>query len=491
VSPTRLKLLIDTNVIIPLDPTSPGDLHDNTQVATELQNLAYEVHAQLWVHPAASKDLSRDPDPVRRDLRERLIRKYLSLSNPPPDAAVTAVVGAATSDHNDWVDNQLLAALHADAVDYLITEDRRIFRKARTLGVEHRVFTIAAAIAHLRSLFDRAPVPPPAVRSAKAYELNIQDPIFDSFREDYGSDSFNSWLQKCRREHRQTWIVDAAGHHAAFAIVNEEAEAPEPRTRTLKVCSFKVSPNFRGFRYGELLLKAIFGYAEDNRYGAVFVTAFPHHDELIALFEDFGFIRSPDLLPTGEYKLTKSMTVTTEVLSPLAFNIRFGPRAVSLSGAAVYIVPIQPQYSDYLFPETAASAPLFAGRFPFGNGIRKAYLCNAGIRVIRPGDLLAFYRSQLDQAIIATGVVEQTLVSDSPEQIARTVGKRTVYRYAEIEQLCARGEVLTLLFRQSRILQPSISLADLVGYGAMPTAPQSIRRVGEDGAAWLSNRIAG
>lgn len=489
-----LKLLIDTNVIIPLDPTRPADLHDNTAAATELQNLASEVHAQLWIHPAATKDLARDTDSPRRRLREQLIRKYLTLTNPPPDTQIVRAVGIAENE-NDWVDNQLLAALLADAVDYLVTEDRRIFRKARVLGVEHRVFTIAAATAHLRGLFDRTPQPPPAVRPARAYELNLADPIFESFRSDYGIEPFDSWLQKCRREHRQTWIVDADGRHAAFAIVNEERDPAERGgVKTLKICSFKVAPEYRGFRFGELLLKAIFGYVEANRYDAVFVTSFPTHDDLIALFEDFGFIRDPYPLPNGELRLRKRMGPAdrdAEMLDPLSFNIRFGPRAVSLRDATIYVIPIQPQFCDYLFPETAVSTPLFTGQFAFGNGLRKAYLCNASIRTIRRGDLVAFYRSQSGQGIVATAVVEQTLVSRSAEEIARTVGKRTVYRYKEIAALCENREVLAILFRQSRILDPVISARELTRQHVIANAPQSICRIGEEGAAWLSRVIAG
>ncbi|HEX8254220.1 MAG TPA: GNAT family N-acetyltransferase, partial [Thermoanaerobaculia bacterium] len=443
-APVLLKLLIDTNVIIPLDPTRPADLHDNTSRATELQNLASEIHAQLWIHPAAMLDLARDTDENRRSMRQQLLRKYLTLENPPGDRQIETIVGAAANE-NDWVDNQLLAALIGDAVDYLVTEDLRISRKARALGIEQRVFTIAAAIAHLRGLFDRAPQPPPAVRSAKAYELDLADPILDSFRADY--DGFNGWLQKCRREHRQTWIIDADGRHAAFAIVNEEQDATQTEgEKTLKICSFKVAPEHRGFRFGELLLKAIFRYAEANRYATIFVTSFPKQEDLIALFEDFGFIPDEKRLANGEVKFRKSLRPEqrdSESLDPLTFNVRFGPAAVSLRGASVYLVPIQPRYCDYLFPETTIALPLFTGYFAFGNGLRKAYLCNSSTRTIKRGDVIVFYRSEIAQGIVATGIIEQTLVSRSAEDIARTVGKRTVYRFTEIQELCAKRDVLT------------------------------------------------
>ena len=223
------------------------------------------------------------------------------------------------------------------------------------------------------------------------------------------------------------------------------------------------------------------------------MTVFPHHDDLVALFRDFGFTHVADTA-RGESKLVKPMSVTAAgapELPPFDFHVRYGPYAVTTAGVGLYIVPIQPRYSDVLLPETAVTSSLFAGAFAFGNGIRKAYLCNAQARQIARGDILLFYRSQKAQGLIATGVVEQTLVSRDPEEIARVVGKRTVYRLSEIEMLADNGEVLVLMFRQSRILNPPIGLGELRAHEVIKSAPQSIASIRKGGAEWLSNRIAG
>ena len=489
----RLKLLIDTNIIIPLEPTSVDDLHVNTDAASEIVKLASETGAQLFIHPAASADLQRDTDACRRAMRAQLLRKYLTLTDPPSDSAISPVIGSPACGTNDWVDHQLLAALRGNAIDFLITEDQKIFKKARVLGIEHRVFTIGAAVAHLNSLFDRAPSPPPAVVSTKAYAINDEDAILETFREDYAPD-FDAWLARCKRDQRQTWLVNVHGHHAAFAIVNEETDLSEKiGAKTLKICSFKVSDEHRGFRFGELLLKAIFGYAEVNRYEGIFVTVFPKYDELIALFEDFGFAKIARRTQREELILAKQLSWSPSdalMLDPLSFHVRFGPSAIKTDGTIAHIIPIRPEFAHVLFPETNPSPTLFAGRFPFGNGIRKAYLCNASTKSIRAGDNLFFYQSQHNQGINAIGVVESTLRSRAPEEIARVVGKRTVYTFEEIQELCARGEVLAILFRQARILVPFIPRAELLERGVLKSAPQSITKIGEEGRAWLYERIA-
>ena len=376
-------------------------------------------------------------------------------------------------------------------MDFLISEDLGVARKAIALGVDDRVFTIRSAIAHLSALFDRAPVPPPAVRSTKAYTLNERDPIFETFREDYGP-SFDAWLIRCKREHRQTWVIDKDDRHAGIVIVNEETDLREVIDgRTLKICSFKVADDFRGFRFGELLLKAVFDHAYENRYDSLYVTVFSKQEELIGLFRSFGFETLDRITKRGELvlgKLLREAPREAPHLSALDYNIRFGPRAVKIARA--FIVPIQPRYSRVLFPESTGITDLFPGRFAFGNGLRKAYLSNSQLRAVGPGDTLFFYRSQVQQGLIAAGVVERVVRSAMPEEIARTVGKRTVYSLDEIVDLCSRGTVLALLFRQARVLREHVPPEALEAANVFKRPPQSIMQVpDEEGVAWLYQQI--
>ena len=484
-----MKLLIDTNIVIPLEPTGRADLHVNTATATGFAQAAMAGGHQLFVHPAIDDDIARDTNDERRELRSALLAKYLRLEHPPSSGAVDAVLGTPARDSHDYVDHQLLAALRANAVDYLVTEDIEIAKKAKRLGLEQRVFTIAAAATLLRSLFDVSPPTPPAVTETRAYNLNTTDPIFTSFRADY--DGFDAWLARCQRDQRLTWLVEMNGQHAALAIVKEEKNPTEViGGKTLKICSFKVSDEFRGFRFGELILKAIFAYAESNQYVATFVTVLPKYDDLIDLLADFGFMKIGRTTELGEVVLAKRFVADPSVTNPLEYNVRFGPSALLPDLARTYIIPIQPRYSNVLFPETASMQSLFAGHFAFGNGIRKAYLSNASIRSIDVGATLFFYRSQEEQGLVAVGVLERVVVSSDPDVIAREVARRTVYTFAEMQDIATRGDILALLFRQARILVPSIPARELTAAGVVSGPPQSIQRVREEGARWLYQRIA-
>lgn len=489
-----MKFLIDTNVFIPLEPTTLSDIEMGTPKIIEFARFITEAQHQLYVHPAALSDIQRDFNEERRKLRELLFKKYPCLPHPPPiSEKMENILGHVKQNTNDWVDHCLIAALASDAIDFLVTEDSILRKKAARLNLHNRVATVTEATSIVQDLFDKVPKPPPAVRSVKAHVLNENDPIFKSFRTDYPN--FDEWLRKCKREQRQTWVIDAGNHRlAAVCIVKQEkSEEFSLSGKLLKICSFKVSEECNGFRFGELLLKTIFNYAISNSYDWICVTVFERHIELISLLEDFGFQIKGKKTRLGEIILTKPISFKVEErdsMNSLSFNIRYGPFAVKVKDVPTFIVPIKPEYHRLLFPEAEKqqSLPFLQGMHPFGNSIRKAYLSNSVIRAISPGANIFFYRSEDIRSITVLGVVEDTLVSSLPTEVARYVGKRTVYRFDEIGALCQR-EVLAILFRQARILKNPIILKNLVTNGVITSAPQSIVTVPKEGVRWLQTRL--
>jgi hypothetical protein len=259
----------------------------------------------------------------------------------------------------------------------------------------------------------------------------------------------------------------------------------------LKICSFKISDQSRGYRFGELILKTLFNYAYANGFDHLCVEIFPKYKDAITLLEDFGFKVLDKQTNKGELVLAKPMTFSRDDYGshgPLEFNIRFGPRHIKLSGATAFVVPIIPEYHRLLFPELEEQQSLMPGQDPFGNSIRKAYLCHASIRSIRPGDALLFYRSEDERGITCIGVAEKTVVSSDANEIARFVGKRTVYSYAEIEEMTSKT-VLAILFRLARVLDDRLSLDSLMEHAILAAAPRSIVTVKEEGIAWLRERL--
>ena len=80
--------------------------------------------------------------------------------------------------------------------------------------------------------------------------------------------------------------------------------------------------------------------------------------------------------------------------------------------------------------------------------------------------------------------------SDDATEIAEFAGQRTVYSYSEIEEL-ARQEVLTILFRQDRLLDTPWPLDDLIGARILNAAPQSITQIHDKEAIeWIIRQLA-
>ena len=373
-----------------------------------------------------------------------------------------------------------------NSVDFLVTEDIRLRTRAARVGLAERVMPIQGAISLIQRLGPTPSAPLPLVEQIQAHQLDNNDPIFDSLREDYPG--FDEWLAKCQREHRTSWVI-RDGTLAATTIVKDETPADYGVPgKTLKVCLFKVSDRHTGMRYGELLLKALLDYAFRNEYDSSYVTVFPKHEGIVSFLPTFGFSQIDATSPSGEAVFAKSLRPAPSAASmpPLEYHIAFGPPYYKPFDKPAFIVPIQPGYHDLLFPES--NLPLLPERNPFGNSIRKAYLCNSGVRSIARGSVLYFYRSRDWHAITAVGIAEGTTVSSSSIDIARSVGRRTVYSYRQIEEM-AQKETLAILFRQARILRESIPAQALRSAGIWSRPPQSIMRLEREGVEWLESRI--
>jgi L-amino acid N-acyltransferase YncA len=486
-----MRFAVDTNIAIALDPLAPEELEGGTSSAVDLVRLAVEGGHTLFVHPASDADVERDPDTSRREARRLLLRKYPTLNAPPEvPTGIESLVGSPAVNSNDWVDNQLLATVLGDAVDYLVTEDDGIHRKARRLAQQARVITIADAVLLLESL-SKEFVPLPRVEEEVAYQIDAADPILQSVREEYGA-TFDGWLETAKRDHRPALVIrDANGSLEALAILKHDDDEFGLGGRVLKLSTFKVGEEHRGNRYGELLLHAVLRYARQKGFDAVWVSVFDRHEVLISLFEDFGFARTDYKKQPEERVYAKRLSWTDEEKSRMdayEFHVSFGPPVVKLADDDVYVVPIQPTYHRALFPEGEDPPPLVVEAF--GNALRKAYLSNAPVRRIGRGALLLFYRSHDEQAVTAVGVVEDVLMSRDPLAIQHFVGNRTVYTEAQIEELCT-SEVLVILFRFDRMLDVPITLVALIERGLLSAHPQTITQARPGGIQWLREILEG
>jgi hypothetical protein len=252
-----------------------------------------------------------------------------------------------------------------------------------------------------------------------------------------------------------------------------------------------------------LLLKAVFDYRRRHGFDSAYVTVFDKYDSLARLLKMYGFDALDVRTRRGELIVSKSFRpAATEAtaIDSLTYHVRYGPPALKLDPEQTFAIPIRPEYHRLLFPEAEwqVRGPQLSFELaepdvdhPFGNAIRKAYLCHSPSNQLVPGSTIVFYRSQDLRALTVVGVVEQAARLGNADEITRLVGNRTVYSLKQIEEMAAQGPVLVILFRQDRVLPEPIPLAECTQRQLLSRSPMSVTAVHRSGFEWLSSKIAG
>jgi hypothetical protein len=105
-----------------------------------LDQLKYEK----CVHPDSVDEVKKHSDPAVVRTFDLKLRSYSMLKTRAADTSDITELRKEDRNENDQVDTSMLAEVAADRVDILMSEDRGIHRKAASLGLAERVFTIDA-----------------------------------------------------------------------------------------------------------------------------------------------------------------------------------------------------------------------------------------------------------------------------------------------------------------------------------------------------------
>ena len=486
--------LIDTNVFIGLE----DDKKVSDEVA-KLHALANKHSVGVFVHEAARDDIARDTNASRKAVSLSKIAKFQSLPKVRGLAQGTLEQKfGPLPKPNDVVDATLLHALESGAADFLVTQDRGLHSRARNYAPElsRRVLFVADATALLKSTYEPLEVPVRSVEEVSAHEIPADDDIFDSLREGYPG--FDKWWKKCVKNHRRCWAV-FDGQWAGLIVRKDETKgdtyATLPGEKILKICTFKVRPEKRGVKLGELLLKKALWFAQANKYDVVYLTTKIEQAALIDLIEYYGF-RHTTTVGEDELVYEKSMSseeLTVEDGSDLYEVARLNyPRFYSGDGVEGYTIPIQEAYHDTLFPELKDRTQgdllemvgIGSGPKRPGNTIRKVYLCRAQANIRNPGSILFFYKSASglppSQAITTVGIFEDMQLAKSYTDLVRLAGGRSVYSDRDLRKWDATEDkpIKVINFLLAGYFDPAISLDELKRlrvFGGGP--PQAISRL--------------
>ena len=395
----KIFFLIDTNIFIQLE-----DHQILKDAFTKFHRLCNENSVVICIHPLSKKDIQNDGDKQRKEKTLSKIEKYKIIKDSPiaKESTLRDSFGEIKSS-NDKIDCQLLYALQRHSVSFLVTEDNGIHQRVKRVSLKKKVLTIDQANDTLKRLFpEKVGVFLPNIECLRLYNVNIDDNIFDSLREEY--DGFQEWLEKCFETQVEAWVVKNLGSNKIESIcIHKEANEGDyakynlPR-KSLKLATFKVDACHRGKKLGELMLKQAFLYAVENKFKACWMTVFPKHEVLIDFIRDFGFCQIGTTNRKDKNTKEKELVFQKTFIEPdvfelegLAYHIKYFPFYDDKDDIKKYIIPIKKDYHGDLFPEkkTQQSFPGMTKETP-GNTIKKVYLCHSSIRKLKHGDLLFF-----------------------------------------------------------------------------------------------------
>ena len=488
-----ISCLVDTNIIIQFEEedSSTGVLKE---MFTDVFRLCQKYQVKLVQHPSIEEDIHRDNDEKRKAKTLSYKEKYPDLKHAPKASIneLEELFGGIKSE-NDKVDCLQLYALHRNCTDFLITEDGGIHRRGSNCepSLKERIFSIHEFRAWLLRHYEPNEIELPSVEKVPVYSLKKENKFFNSLREVYTTkDGFDSWFDKCCRENREALIIwgnKEAEEIAAICIYNIDTEyvgrIEEMGVKPLKLCTFKVENCYRGTKLGELLLKYILMYADENAVSSLWLTAFGGQQiHLIHFLEEFGFLLASFLNNNYEDILYKVFEPPKDLpgMSPIDFHKLYWPNYYDMSEISKYIIPVKPEFHEVLFPEISEIKEeqltfledSHEKRIP-GNTIKKVYLCHSPTRTIEPGSLIFFYRSEDVKAITTLGIVERVHIINDFSNAIKIVGKRSVYTLSEIQGMVEK-ETVIIEFRFVKHLKTTISYEDLVKGKILNGPPVSI-----------------
>lgn len=296
-------------------------------------------------------------------------------------------------------------------------------------------------------------------------EININDPFFDSLKQDYpgtsASTGFNEWFEKKARCGAYALVFeDEQGIAAFISLKKEDSEAiylqggmirPESR---LKISTIKIDQRYRHQRIGEGALGLILWAWRDSSLNQIYVTVFDYHKDLIGLLEEFGF-KCVGYSQNGERVYIKDRR-----------NLDFSDPCKSfpfINGNMIYqagLLVINMEYHDTMFAYSElANAVQERVDASVGNGLKKVYIGNPASLAIQEGQPVLIYRkytgasgtpgfkSVITSYCIATKVERFKQYGQFPtqEQFRAMVGNKSVFTDPELKERYNASPNLTLI----------------------------------------------
>lgn len=448
-----MRALLDTNIIIHRE----NNKITNKSIG-ELYYWIDKLNIEKVVHPFTVKEIEKFAVEDVRNLYSIKLKSYVILkSTLNLDESFKNAISHLNSKANDDVDNALLYEVYAGRVDILITEDRKIFEKAKCLNIDKSVYSIEKFLAKcIEENPELTNYKMLSVQKIRFSEIDLSDPFFDTLKNDYAG--FEKWF--LRKSDEEAYVCSSEGSVYGFLYIKVEGENElysdinpifQPKKR-LKIGTFKVEST--GFRLGERFIKIIFDNALQYDVDEIYVTLFRDRNELELLkdfleswgFNIYGIKQSGGKEETVLVKKMKEYDENKDIKKNFP-NLNFSVKK--------FIHPIFPKYYTDLLPDSILNTENkeeFISNKAHRYSLEKIYVQWMPTNNAQAGDIILFYRTgeygshkRYTSTITTVGVIEE--IKDNFASIEEYLN------YCENRSVFTREELISFWNNHRRYLK--------------------------------------
>ena len=477
-----IKILLDTNIIVYRE--SDNVYKFNIGV---LYNIIDNNPQMIkFIHPVIKKELLQNIYDLKRNILLERLKSYNLL---PKTSRVSNVLKSKTNilnkDENDDIDDEILNELFIGNVDYLITEDKKIKKKALILGLKDRVKSISEFIFENKveksinhNILD--------IKKVRLGTLNIKDTFFDDLKSNYLG--FEEWFYRKKEKYGYAYMENNK-LLALLILKNEEIGddtynniKPNMRfNRKLKVSTFKVDIEHK--KIGERFMKIIFDQAIFSMVDEIYVTIFDNDSKkinLIKYLEKFGF----------EYfgKKDEKELVYVRTMKKV-FNNEFPTKSYPFfnSNNDNFIIAINPEYHTFLLPDSKLIRESYSNiHLPVEYAINKFFISRAGwSEKPKIGDNIIFYRTKQENipakysSVLTTiGVVTNIYIPKDVEDLIKKVNYKSVYTHEQLRKLyCSNLYIIEFVYITTLINKINYDVCEK--NGILSEFPRGVLKIGK------------
>ena len=470
------NFLLDTNIIIERESSNNVD----ETVISALKGIL-EPGGRLFVSNEVKIELEKYKNKKIKDTILKKLASYDFLNNDDfvADDFFKNNILEKENDANDNIDNILLAYLYNGKCDFFITNDDGIKFKARKLFLDKRVLK-ADEVLKLLSKNNLAlkEYLNSNIKVKHFRDVSINDPFFDSLKEDYGDVQFTKWFES--KANNECYVYQKDNNIEAFLylkIENKEEDYSDfekpfnVKKSRLKIGTFKNI--VKGKRLGERFIQIIIDTALSKEIDEIYVTLFENkREEVVALknlFLNWGFEYYTKKKSNGELVLLKKIDKYSQNKS-----IKENYPLVK-EDANLYFLPIKPEYHFRMFPDLILEREKGKERYEIAieNCLEKIYATKFSyFSGIEPGDLLVIYRmgeegrsKKYGSCITGIAIFEEYKKCSSKEEFLKFCKNITVFSTDELNSFYDNNYKSIVKMIYLKPIQPKIILKELQDKG--------------------------